>query len=112
MTTPTEPQFIMDSVKLLIGDVTSPETTVKFVPPSRANPATIQATIAPPKVTWTWANDAARTAETLHDEDIGKYGLQVDVNTLFRLTAITPKIVWQPFQTGTTSTWTWANISA
>src|SRR5262249_18345619 len=110
MTTP-EPQFIMDSVKLLVGDVTSPETTVKFVPPSRGNASTIQSTIYPPKATWTWVDDSTFKAQQVTDDDLGKYGLHVPLNTLFRLTGTNPT-VWQPFQTGTTSTWTWTNITA
>ena len=100
----------MDSVKLLVSDITSPETAVKFVPPSRADSATIQNNIAPPAITWTWKDDAARQAQAVTLDDVGKYGYQADVNTQFRLTSVTP-IVWQPFLTGTIATWTWKNAT-
>src|SRR5262249_52749120 len=42
----------------------------------------------------------------------GKYGLQTDINTLFRLSSVSPKVVWQPVQNFTTATWTWPNAAA
>ncbi len=107
----SEPPFIMDDVKLLFHDLTSPEAGVKFTPPARANPATIQNDIHPPTITWTWADQAARQAQTPTEDDIGKYGVQTDDNTLFRLTSVTP-LVWQPAQAGGTPAWTWANLAA
>jgi hypothetical protein len=106
-----EPQFIMDDVKLLFNDLTTPETGVKFNPPLRANPATIQGNINPPAITWTWADQAARQAQAVTQGDVGKYGIQTDTNILYRLTSATP-LVWQPVQTGTTATWSWPNLAA
>jgi hypothetical protein len=108
---PVQPQFIMDDVKLLFNDLTTPETNVKFNPPQRANLATIQNNIKPPAVTWTWANQSARRAQAVTQDDIGKYGIQTDANILFQLTSASP-LVWQPVQIGTTATWTWANLAA
>lgn len=107
----SDPQFVMSRVKLLVGEITSPEQAVKFDPPGRSDPATIQNTIAPPAITWTWANDAARLALTVTQDDVGKYGYQSDVNTQFKLTSVNP-VVWQPFITGTIATWTWINAAA
>ncbi len=106
-----QPQFIMDDVKLLFHDLTSPESGVTFNPPTRANPATIQSNIHPPAITWTWTDQAARLGLVVNQSDVGKYGLQSDANMLFRLTGATPP-VWQPVQTGTTATWTWKNQAA
>jgi hypothetical protein len=108
---PADPQFVMDEVKLLVQDITTPETTVKFDPPARADTVSIQNTIAPPEISYRWANDAARLAEPVKDTDVGKYGYQIDVNTQFRLTSTKPVVVWQPFFTGTIATWTWANTA-
>jgi hypothetical protein len=107
----TQPQFIMDDVKLLFNDLTTPETGVKFNPPLRSNPATIQNNIHPPEIKWTWADQAARLALVSTQDDVGKYGIQTDANILFRLTSVAPP-VWQPVQAGTTATWTWANQAA
>ena len=96
----SDSQFIMDDVKLLFGDLTTPEAGVKFTPPLRANPATIQGKINPPAITWTWADEATRQAQPVTHDDIGKYGLQSDINVLFQLTSMTP-LVWQPAQTVT-----------
>jgi hypothetical protein len=110
-TSPSDPQFVMDGVKLLVGDITSPESPVKFDPATRADPASIQNNIAPPAISWTWADDAARQALPVTQDDVGKYGYQVDVNTQFKLTGVSP-VVWQPFITGTIATWTWPNVTA
>jgi len=106
-----QPQFIMDDVKLLFNDLTTPETGVKFNPPQRANPATIQGNIKPPAVTWTWADQPTRQAQVVTQDDLGKYGIQTDANILFQLTSAMP-VVWQPVQIGTTATWSWANLAA
>src|SRR5467141_379576 len=83
---PQSPQFIMDDVKLLFGDLTTPEMGVKFNPPSRANPATIQNNIgAPPTTSWTWADEGTRLAQVVSQNDVGKYGIQTSTNMLYRL---------------------------
>src|SRR5258708_7918903 len=110
---PIQPQFIMDDVKLLFNDLTAPETGVRFNPPLRANPTTIQGNIKPPAVTWTWADQSARLALAVKQSDVGKYGIQTDANILFQLTSASPSpVVWQPVQIGTTATWTWPNVAA
>jgi hypothetical protein len=107
-----QPQFIMDDIKLLFSDLSSPELGVKFNPPTRANPDTIQNNIHPPAISWPpWADQAARLGEPVTEGDIGKYGIQSDANMLFRLTSVKPT-VWQPVQIGTTATWTWTNQAA
>lgn len=106
-----EPPFIMNDVQLLFDNLTAPEAGLRFAPPLRANPAIIQSNINPPALTWTWADLAARQAQVVAQVDIGKYGVQTDANTLFRLTNATP-VVWQPVLTGTTLTWTWLNQAA
>lgn len=107
----TQPQFIMDDVKLLFNDLTTPETGVKFNPPQRATQATIQNNIKPPAVTWTWADQSARQAQAVTQDDVGKYGIQTDANILFQVTSASP-LVWQPVQIGATATWSWANLAA
>jgi hypothetical protein len=107
----TQPQFIMDDVKLLFNSLTTPETGVQFNPPSRANPATLQNNIHPPMITWTWKDPVARGNEKVTQGDLEKYGIETDTNILFRLTSVDP-VVWQPVQTVTTPTWTWANLAA
>jgi hypothetical protein len=106
------PPFIDTDLNLLLANLTSPETPVKYDPPSRATPGTIQATINPPQATWTWPNKAARDSEVVSDLDVGKYGLETDVNTLFRLASASPTAVWQAAQNFTNATWTWLNITA
>lgn len=105
------PQFIMDEVKLLFKELTTPENPVKFDAPSRADPSTIQNKINPPAVTWTWADQVGRQAQTVSSIDVGKYGLQSDLNCLFQLTAALP-ITWQPVHVGPNATWTWQNLAA
>lgn len=106
------PPFIDTDVKLLLTELTSPEMPVKFDAPPRSTPGTIQSTINPPQATWTWPTQAARDAEVVADVDVGKYGLETDVNRLFRLASASPTPVWQPVQDFTTATWTWLNITA
>ena len=108
----TLPPFINTDLKLLLADLTSPEMPVKFDAPSRSTPGTIQSTINPPQSTWTWPTQAARDAEVVTDVDVGKYGLETDVNTLFRLASASPTPIWQPVQNFTNATWTWLNITA
>jgi hypothetical protein len=94
----TLPPFIDTDVKLLLTELTSPEMPVKFDAPPRSTPGTIQSTINPPQATWTWPTQAARDAEVVADVDVGKYGLETDVNRLFRLASASPTPVWQPVQ--------------
>jgi hypothetical protein len=101
----------MDEVKLLLKDVATPEAEVRFDPPSRSTPGSIQSNINPPQATWEWPNQAMRLAQPVKPEDVGKYGLQTDVNTLFELTNLSP-VVWQPVQGFTTATWVWPNVYA
>ena len=108
----TLPPFIDTDLNLLLTDLTSPEMPVKFDAPSRSTAGSIQATINPPQATWTWPTQAARDAEVVGDVDVGKYGLESDVNTLFRLASATPTPVWQPVQNFTSASWTWLNITA
>ena len=102
------PQFIMDEVKLLLGDVSTPESAVEFDPQPKTTPATQRATqatiqnaINPP---WTWANATARTAQQVTDNDAGKIGIQTDTNTYFQLASASPE-VWRqvPNPTNTSS---------
>ena len=93
------PAFIMDDVKLLFKNLSSPESGVEFTPPSRSSPSSIQASINPPAVTWTWADAPTRVVQAVTDMDIGKYGLQVDANILYQLVGSAPA-VWQPAQIG------------
>jgi len=106
------PPLIETDLKLLLSEVTTPETQVKFDPPSRSDASSIQKTIHPPESTWTWANAAARAAEVVSAADVGKYGLQTDINTLFRLTTVSPGPAWQAVQDFTTASWTWLNVTA
>jgi len=101
----------MDDVKLLLSDLSSPESGVKFDPPARANTSTIENTIHPPQATWTWANQAARVAQQIEEIDLGKYGLQTDTSTLYRLVSLSP-VRWQPVQDFTTASWTWPNVTS
>lgn len=105
----TPAPFIMDDVRLLLDGVTAPETGVRFAPPLRANPGTIQSNIRP--LSWTWADQAARLAQSVTPADLWKYGVQIDTNALFRLTSVNP-LVWQPVQAGSTATWNWPNLAA
>jgi hypothetical protein len=105
------PSFIMDDVRLLLSDLTTPESGVKFDPPARANPSTIEDTIHPPQATWTWANEAARLGQQVAPGDLGKYGLQTDTSTLYRLASLSP-LRWVAVRDFTRATWTWQNVTA
>src|SRR5664279_987196 len=93
------PQYILDEVKLLLADVTTPESAVEFdsqpktVPTTqRATPATIRNAINPPL--WTWANLGTRNAQQVTPDDLGKIGYQKDTNTYYQLIGIVPAL-WQ-----------------
>jgi hypothetical protein len=105
------PQFIMDDVKLLFSDLTTPETQVNFSTPDRANPSTIENTIHPPQATWNWADETARLAQQVAQADLGKYGLQLDTSTLYRLVSLSP-LQWEPVRDFTKATWLWKNVTA
>ena len=109
--TASVPPFIMDDVRLLFSDLTTPESEVKFSPPARANPSTIENTIHPPQAMWTWADQAARLAQQVNPVDLGKYGLQVDTGTLYRLVSLSP-LLWEPVRDFTKATWIWPNVTA
>src|SRR5436190_1152118 len=92
------PDYVMDEVKLLIGDVSTPESAVNFDPTPktspadpRATPGSIRDSINPP---WSWPNLAARNAQPVSDDDLGRLGYQSDTDTYYRLTRTTPK-QWQ-----------------
>jgi hypothetical protein len=104
MSSQPQPQFIMDDVKLLFNDLTTPETGVKFNSPLKAG-------FNPPAITWTWPDETGRLAQSVTENDVGKYGIQADVNILFRLSSTDPSL-WQPVQPGTPITWTWMNLAA
>jgi hypothetical protein len=105
------PPFIMDDVRLLFSELTTPETQVKFSTPTRADPSTIEDSIHPPQATWTWADQAARMSQQISDVDLGKYGLQADTSTLYRLVSVAP-LRWEPVRDFTQATWTWPNVAA
>ncbi len=94
------------------SDLTGPETGVVFDPPARGNSSTIQGNIDPPAATWLWADINGRNNQVVTPADIGKYGLQTDAQTLYRLTSVSPATVWQAIQDFTKATWTWLNVTA
>src|SRR5262245_14943349 len=105
------PDDIMNDVTLLLRDLTTPETQVRFDVPSRANPATIRNTIFPPAATWTWPNPATRTNQesNLTSDDVGKYGILASNHTLYKLVRILPDVAWEAVQTFRDASWSWAN---
>jgi len=93
------PEYIMDEVKLLLADVTTPESAVEFdsqpktvSATQRATPATIRNVINPPL--WTWADLAARNAQQVTPDDLGKIGYQKNTNTYYQLNGVVPT-VWE-----------------
>ncbi|MFL5864262.1 MAG: hypothetical protein ACJ780_26420 [Solirubrobacteraceae bacterium] len=106
----------MNEVRLLGGDMTTPETKVSFVTPARSDSGAIEDVIRPPtpEATWIWADSEARDQQHVRDIDIGKYGLQTDIHKLFKLAGIlpVPPHVWQPVRDFTVATWTWRNQKA
>jgi hypothetical protein len=105
------PQFVQDGVRLLLSELTSPEAGVRFSISDRADPSTIENTIHPPQATWTWADAVARSAQVIDHGDLGRYGLQVDTGTLYRLRKVVPPL-WEPVRDFTAATWTWPNQAA
>jgi hypothetical protein len=102
------PDFILKEIRLLLDNLTPPETESSFDVPSRANPSTIENTIHPPEATWTWVDAGARASQSVAEDDIGIYGLQIDIQRLFKLTSVAP-VVWQPIRDFTVATWSWRN---
>ena len=87
-TRPTAPDYVMAKVQLLLNQETSPETNVIFNTQSRADPSAIKDNInpgAPYQVAWTWDNDYAHEHQQVANEDVGKFGYQVDIDSYFRL---------------------------
>lgn len=109
----TPPEFILDEIRLLSRDMTTPETNVDFVTPARSDSGAIEDVIRPPtpEPSWVWADSEARDLQHVSDIDIGKYGLQTDIHKLFKLASILP-VVWQPVRDFTVATWTWRNQKA
>ena len=106
------PDYVLAQVKALLEDLTAPETSVTFTTPPRADPESIADTIAPPHATWTWADENERSNQVVGVDDVGKYGLQVDISVLFKLVTASPSSTWQPIRDFTTATWTWLNAAA
>ncbi len=106
----------MDEVKLLLKDLATPEAEVRFDPPSRSTPGSIQTNINPPQATWewpvqgsttatwVWRNVYARNAQAVTTGDVGNFGYQSDTNTYYQLTEASPP-VWRatPNPTNTSS---------
>jgi len=104
----TPPDFVLNEVRLLLDKLAAPETNASFETPARADPGSIENSIRPPEVTWTWADSDAREHQNVSEVDIGKYGLQTDIHKLFKLASIAP-ILWQPVRDFSIATWTWRN---
>ena len=96
------PPFIDRDVNLLLARLTSPETPVKYDPPSRSTPGTIQTTINPSQTTWTWRNITARIGQPVLPGDVNKIGYQSDIDTYYLLASAEPP-EWKqvPNPTGT-----------
>src|ERR1017187_2189057 len=88
-------QFIMDDVRKIFADLTSPETNVTFNPAQRADSSSIQNTINPPLIEWTWPDENSlpngRSAQKVQATDVGKYGLQVNTSALYELVGVEPQ---------------------
>jgi hypothetical protein len=109
---PTTPDFVMTEIKLLLGQLTTPETNVSFNTQSRADSNTIENSIGRlPEVAWTWADNDAHAQQPVYESDIGRYGLQSDIQKVYRLVSISP-VKWQQVQDFTIATWTWRNQTA
>jgi hypothetical protein len=107
------PEFVLREVRLLLRNLTTPETNVSFATAARADSGSIENVIRPPtpEPTWIWADSVARAQQHVSEIDIGKYGLQTDIHKLFKLASISP-VVWQPVRDFTVATWTWRNQRA
>ena len=115
MSPATTPDFVLKEIRLLVHNMTTPETNVSFVTPARSDSGAIEDVIRPPtpEATWIWADSDARGQQHVSDIDIGKYGLQTDTHMLFKLASILPAGgVWQPIRDFTAATWTWRNQKA
>ena len=115
MSPTTTPEFVLKEIRLLVHNMTTPETNVSFVTPARSDSGAIEDVIRPPtpEATWIWADSDARGQQHVSDIDIGKYGLQTDTHMLFKLASILPTGgVWQPIRDFTAATWTWRSQKA
>src|ERR1700733_2543201 len=94
------PEYVMKEVKLLLADISTPESAVEFdstpklsptnsVASQRATPQTIQDRINP-LTTWTWANLAERDAQQVTVQDLGKIGYETDTNKYWQLARVSP----------------------
>jgi hypothetical protein len=97
------PEYVMKEVKLLLADISTPESAVEFdstpklsptnsVASQRATPQTIQDRINP-LTTWTWANLAERDAQQVTVQDLGKIGYETDTNKYWQLARVSP-VAW------------------
>jgi hypothetical protein len=97
------PEYVMKEVKLLLADISTPESAVEFdstpklsptnsVASQRATPQTIQDRINP-LTTWTWANLAERDVQQVTVQDLGKIGYETDANKYWQLTRVSP-VAW------------------
>jgi hypothetical protein len=92
MSATTPPEFVLKEIRMLVQNMTTPETNVSFVTPARSDSGAIEDVIRPPtpEATWIWADSEARDQQHVSDIDIGKYGLQTDIHKLFKLAGILP----------------------
>ena len=65
-----------------------------------ANPPVWLAIQAGSNATWIWANLTARNNQVVAQIDVGKYGIQNDIQTLYQLSSATPP-TWQMIPNGT-----------
>src|SRR4051794_34933283 len=61
------PEFVLKEVRLLLDKLTTPETNPGFVTSQRADPGSIENSIRPPEVTWTWADNDARKQQHVRE---------------------------------------------
>ena len=95
-TRPTPPADVMNDVTLLLSQVTAPETYVAFNSP-RATTDTIKGAINPanvPLLAWTWEDVYARDHQAVTNDDVGKVGYQVDIDSYFELDNPGPPAAW------------------
>ena len=65
MSPTTPPEYVLKELRLLLHNLTTPETNVSFVTPARADPGAIEESIRrPPEATWTWARQRRASASS------------------------------------------------